>query len=188
MCMHARGVWRHAPQEIFSKFDVLRLILRPFWDRSRAVVATWLAEYIAPTFWLSMYIFILLIQLTSNFTREGTKLGRTAGGVEWKPLQYIEGRKCLLTQLYSYTILLIKFGLWTSVLQYLHSMWLSVYIIASSGFTICFSIHGVQHGHTNVGVYFCTVIVLTNWLIHSTSVCVCMCFQAVVAWLYYQYI
>ena len=28
------------PQEIFLKLDVLRLLLRPFWDRSRAVVAT----------------------------------------------------------------------------------------------------------------------------------------------------
>ena len=27
------------PQEIFLKLDVLRLLLRPFWDRSRAVVA-----------------------------------------------------------------------------------------------------------------------------------------------------
>ena len=58
----------------------------------------------------------------------------------------IEGRKWS-AQLYNsivtqYFILLIKFGLWTSVL---HSMWLSVYIIASSGFTICFQFYGVQH-------------------------------------------
>jgi len=33
------------PQEIFLKLDALRLLLRPFWDKSRAVVATWLAEY-----------------------------------------------------------------------------------------------------------------------------------------------
>ena len=89
----------------------------------------------------------------------------------------IEGRKwpahlckSIVTQ---YFILLIKFGLWTSVL---HSMWLSVYIIASSGFTICFQFYGVQHtrGHTNV-----------MFLQTKTQ---CLCFQAVVAWLYYQYI
>ena len=34
------------PQEILKNYvDALRLLLRPFWDRSRAVVATWLAEY-----------------------------------------------------------------------------------------------------------------------------------------------
>ena len=29
----------------FFKLDAMRLLLRPFWDRSRAVVAAWLAEY-----------------------------------------------------------------------------------------------------------------------------------------------
>ena len=28
-----------------TKLDALRLLPRPFWDRSRAVVATWLDEY-----------------------------------------------------------------------------------------------------------------------------------------------
>ena len=51
MCMYAcinmyacktRGVLGHAPP---GKLDALRLLLRLFLDRSRAVVATWLAEY-----------------------------------------------------------------------------------------------------------------------------------------------
>ena len=33
------------PQEIFLKLDALRLLLRPFWDRNIAIIATWLAEY-----------------------------------------------------------------------------------------------------------------------------------------------
>ena len=51
MCMYAcmyackAGGGGMLPQEIFSKLDALRLLLRPFWDRSRAVVAAWLAEY-----------------------------------------------------------------------------------------------------------------------------------------------
>ena len=62
-CMHkharlggpckTRGVWGHAPP---GKLDVLRLLLRPFWDRNRAIVATWLAEY-CMQFWLSTYAF-----------------------------------------------------------------------------------------------------------------------------------
>ena len=38
------------------KFLEMRLLLRPFWDRNRAVVATWLMEYCVP-FCLSMYAF-----------------------------------------------------------------------------------------------------------------------------------
>ena len=43
--------WNMLPQEIFN---TLRLLLRPFCDRSRAVVATWLTGY---CFWLSVYAF-----------------------------------------------------------------------------------------------------------------------------------
>ena len=32
-------------QEIFRNLDALRLLLRPFWDKHRAVVAVWLMEY-----------------------------------------------------------------------------------------------------------------------------------------------
>ena len=70
----------------------------------------------------------------------------------------IEGRKwsahlynSIVTQ---YFILLIKFGLWTSVL---HSMWLSVYIIASSGFHHLLSILWCT---TCMGAHKCYV--LTN--------------------------
>ena len=28
-----------------QKLDALRLLLRPFWDRNTAIIATWLAEY-----------------------------------------------------------------------------------------------------------------------------------------------
>ena len=35
----------HGPPGKFLKLDALRLLLRPFWDRSRAVVVTWLAEH-----------------------------------------------------------------------------------------------------------------------------------------------
>ena len=59
-----RGVWE----------DALRLLLGPFLDKSRAVVAT-----ISSNIWLSYMQ--LLSQLTSNFTREGTKVGRTVDGM-----------------------------------------------------------------------------------------------------------
>ena len=46
VCMHKHarlgGSGGMLPQEIL---DALRLLLRPFWDRSRALVATWLVEY-----------------------------------------------------------------------------------------------------------------------------------------------
>ena len=45
------------PQKIFLKLDALRLLLRPFWDRSRAVVAIHGSRSIASNFWLSMYAF-----------------------------------------------------------------------------------------------------------------------------------
>ena len=34
-----------SPRKILGKLDALRLLLRSFWDRSRAVVAIWLVEY-----------------------------------------------------------------------------------------------------------------------------------------------
>ena len=47
LIQHARlgGCGGMLPQEIFRKVDALRLLLRPFWDKSRVVVAIWLAEY-----------------------------------------------------------------------------------------------------------------------------------------------
>ena len=40
-----------------GNLDVLRLFLRPFWDRSRAVVAIHGLRSIASNFWLSTYAF-----------------------------------------------------------------------------------------------------------------------------------
>ena len=40
VCMYACN--KHAPPE---KLDALGLLLRPFWDKSRAVAAVWFAEY-----------------------------------------------------------------------------------------------------------------------------------------------
>ena len=59
------------------KLDALRLLLRPFWDRSRAVVATRVAEFLA------VHV-CMLSQLTSDFLEisSKSKVGRTAGGVE----------------------------------------------------------------------------------------------------------
>ena len=40
--------WRTSTErarKLFTPLRCLRLLLRPFWDRSRAVVVTWLAEY-----------------------------------------------------------------------------------------------------------------------------------------------
>ena len=48
-----------------DKLNDLRLLLRPFWDTSRAVAATWLMQSISSNFWLSMYAFAK--QLTSKF-------------------------------------------------------------------------------------------------------------------------
>ena len=75
VCMHkhARLVGSEGmlPQEtFFLKFDALRLLLRPFWDRSRIVVATWLADNC---------IFGCPCAFTKP-TREGTTVGRPAGG------------------------------------------------------------------------------------------------------------
>ena len=44
-CARSLGGWGHGPPGNFRKLDALRLLLRPFWDRSRAVVATWLAKF-----------------------------------------------------------------------------------------------------------------------------------------------
>ena len=49
VCMHKHvrlgGSGGMLPQEtFFLKLDALRLLLRPFWDRSRIVVATWLTD------------------------------------------------------------------------------------------------------------------------------------------------
>ena len=74
-----RGFWGHASP---GKLDAVRLLLRPFWDRSKAVVAIYIArEVLHPIF--DCPCMHLLSQLTSNFqgTKEGTKFGRTAGGV-----------------------------------------------------------------------------------------------------------
>ena len=39
------------------KLDALRLLLRSFWDKSRAVVATWKSRSIASDFWPFTYAF-----------------------------------------------------------------------------------------------------------------------------------
>ena len=75
MCMYAcksrqacktREVLGHAPPGNFLKLDALRLLLRSFWNRSRAVVATWLAEYCIEFLALQVCI-CMLSQLTTNF-------------------------------------------------------------------------------------------------------------------------
>ena len=49
VCMHKHarlgGSGDMLPPGKFYKLDALRLLLGPFWDRSRAVVATWLSRY-----------------------------------------------------------------------------------------------------------------------------------------------
>ena len=46
MHKHARlgGSGGMLHQKIFRKIDALRLLPRPFWNRSRIIVATWLAD------------------------------------------------------------------------------------------------------------------------------------------------
>ena len=61
------------PQEILDA-------LRPLWDRSRAVVATWLAEYCIQ-FWLSMYTFAKPADFELPRQKVHTKVGRTVGGM-----------------------------------------------------------------------------------------------------------
>ena len=58
------------PHEIFLKLDSLRLLLRPFWNRNRAVVATWLTALcvVSIVFWPSPHMH-LLCQPTLNFLR-----------------------------------------------------------------------------------------------------------------------
>ena len=84
VCMRAkwmqdyRGVLGHAPPK---KFDALRSLLRPFWDSSRAIVATWLAEYCIIIDCPCSYAITNPADRLQISMREGTKLGRTAGGV-----------------------------------------------------------------------------------------------------------
>ena len=49
-------VWGDVPPGN-QKLDALRLLLRPFWGRSRAAVATWLTEYCIQV--LTVYAFAL---------------------------------------------------------------------------------------------------------------------------------
>ena len=81
MRKHARlgGIWGHAPPGNFLKLDALRMLLRPFWDRRIAVVATWLAEYCIQ--FLAVHACICYANWLRISTREGTKVDRTAGGV-----------------------------------------------------------------------------------------------------------
>ena len=55
------------PKKILKKLDALILLLRPFWNRSRIVVATWLADNCIKFVAVSMH---LLSQLTWNFYEE----------------------------------------------------------------------------------------------------------------------
>ena len=63
------------PQKNF-KLDALILLLRPFWDRSRAIVATWLAEYCIQ--FLAVHVCICYPSWHWISMREGTKVERTA--------------------------------------------------------------------------------------------------------------
>ena len=67
------------PQENFRRSEIAS---EATWDRSRAVVATWLEGYCIQ--FLAVHV-ILLSQLTLDFNpREGTKVDRTAGSsVRW---------------------------------------------------------------------------------------------------------
>ena len=72
------------------KLDALRLLLRPFWDQSRAVVATWLVS-IASNFWLFTYAFGMPADF--EFPREKVlKVDRTAGGVTSPKGQLVNSR------------------------------------------------------------------------------------------------
>ena len=53
------------PHEIFRNIDALKSLLRPFWDSSRAIVATWLAAILHPIF--GCPYMHLLSQMTLNF-------------------------------------------------------------------------------------------------------------------------
>ena len=59
MHKHARlgGSGGMPPQEIILKLDALRLLLRPFWGRSRAIVAAWVAEYCIQSLAVHAYAF-----------------------------------------------------------------------------------------------------------------------------------
>ena len=56
VCMHKHARLWHALLGKFQKWDALRLLLRPFWDRSKAVVATWLAAYCIQFLAVHVYI------------------------------------------------------------------------------------------------------------------------------------
>ena len=71
---HYSGIWGHAPPGNFQKLDSLRLLLRPFWDRSRAILATWLVEYCIQ--FLAVHDMHLLTQLTSDCHDRGLQNSR----------------------------------------------------------------------------------------------------------------
>ena len=81
------GAWGHAPPGNFLKLDALRLLLtlllRPFWDRSRAVVATWPTEYciqFLDAIWYNIYAFAKPADI--EFHERRYTVGRTADGVK----------------------------------------------------------------------------------------------------------
>ena len=78
-CKTIGGVWGHvhAPPGNF-KLDALRLLLRPFWDRSRAVVATCMARGVLHPIFVCSCMH-LLSQLNLNFYER--RYYRTAGGL-----------------------------------------------------------------------------------------------------------
>ena len=79
VCMHKHARLWHALLGKFQKWDALRLLLRPFWDRSKAVVATWLTTYCIQ--FLAVHVYICWASWHRISKIEGTKVGRTAGGV-----------------------------------------------------------------------------------------------------------
>ena len=61
------GLGACSPME-FLKLDALGLLLRPFWDRSKAVVATWLMEHCIQ--FLAVHIYEFAIPADLEFPRQ----------------------------------------------------------------------------------------------------------------------
>ena len=80
-----RGIWGHAPLGDLLKLDALRLLLRPLWDKRRAVAAAWFAEYCIQI--LAVFICVCQPRWRWISTRKGTTYGWQNSIVGGDPLE-----------------------------------------------------------------------------------------------------
>ena len=82
VCMHKHarlgGSGGMLPLEIFHKLDALRLLLRPFWDRSKTIVALYMAPNVLHPIFGCLYNYAFV---KASWHRISMKESRTTDGV-----------------------------------------------------------------------------------------------------------